>query len=61
MYDHIDGDGRQPLPPRTGTETSMGSNDNGRSRAERIDRNFMDDDADDMRNLDGWEVLRPAR
>jgi hypothetical protein len=50
----MDTDERPPLPPRNGADASNGS---GRGGA----RNLMDDESEEMRGLDGWEVLRPVR
>jgi hypothetical protein len=53
----IDGDERPALPPRTGTGLSAASNGSGRGGG----RNLMDDEPEELRNLDGWEVLKPLR
>jgi hypothetical protein len=53
----IDGDERPPLPPRAGTGLSTGSNGGVRAGG----RNLMDDEPEEIKSLDGWEVLRPGR
>ncbi|KAL6709684.1 Inositol-1,4,5-trisphosphate 5-phosphatase 1 [Coniothyrium glycines] len=53
----IDGDAKPALPPRTGTGFSTVSSNSARSGG----KNFLDDEPDDLRSLDGWEVLKPMR
>jgi hypothetical protein len=51
-----DGGAKPPLPPRTGTGLSNGS---ANGRGDGGGRSFMDDEAEDMAGLRGWEVLQP--
>lgn len=52
-------DDRPPLPPRTGTESSMESNSRGRRGG---GMNLLDDEpSEDLEALKGWEVLRPSK
>lgn len=61
MQNLIDGEGddRPPLPPRTGTGLSTGSNGSGRvGGGNGGRRNLLDEEPDEMGQ---WEVLRPVR
>lgn len=53
----IDDDIKPALPPRTGTGLSAMSN--GSSRNGRP--SLMDDEPEEVKNIDGWEVLKPMR
>lgn len=52
LMDDDFGGAKPPLPPRTGTGLSAGSN---------VGLKNLLDDESDMKGLDGWEVLRPDR
>lgn len=52
---------KPPLPPRTGTGLSTGSNGSRGGGREGRGRNLMDDEPEDLGSLRGWEVLQPGR